>query len=604
MNLLTIENLTKSYTERLIFDNTEFSMSDTDKVGVIGINGTGKSTLLKIIAGLEKPDIGNVTVSNGVKISYLSQTPSFDSKDTVLESVVKHFQGDYGEWEAISAAKTMLNKLGISDFEANVENLSGGQKKRVALARILLQPADLLVLDEPTNHLDSEMATWLEEYLVKFKGSIIMITHDRYFLDAVTERIVELDKGKLYSYDENYSGFLLRKAERESIEQASERKRNSILRVELSWIMRGARARSTKQKARIERYEELKNRAGITTTERVKLESVSSRLGRSTVEIEMLSKAYGDKELFKDFSYIFLKDDRIGIVGENGCGKSTLIKIIMGQIEADAGKINIGKTVKIGYFSQENEDLPLDTKVIDVVKEIAEYLQTPSGSISASMMLERFLFPSYMQYTQVGKLSGGERRRLALLRVLMAAPNILILDEPTNDLDITTLTVLEDYLDSFNGIVAVVSHDRYFLDRVVQRIFAFEEQTIVQYEGGYTDYRKTYDKKKTVLPSSAMTVKQCKNKSDVLNNEKNKRDRIKKLKFTYNEQKEFDTIEEVIKKIEDKLEKLEVEIINQASNYSKLQELMLEKESTELLLEEKMDRWVYLEELSNKINEQ
>jgi len=604
MNLLTIENLTKSYTERLIFDNTEFSMSDTDKVGVIGINGTGKSTLLKIIAGLEKPDSGKVTVSNGIKISYLSQTPDFNSEDTVLESVVKYFQGDYGEWEAISSAKTMLNKLGISNFETCVENLSGGQKKRVALARILLQPADLLVLDEPTNHLDSEMAAWLEEYLVKFKGSIIMITHDRYFLDAVTERIVELDRGKLYSYDENYSGFLLRKAERESIEQANERKRNSVLRVELAWIMRGARARSTKQKARIERYEELKNRTGIVTAESVKLESVSSRLGRSTVEIEMLSKAYGDKQLFRDFSYIFLKDDRIGIVGENGCGKSTLIKIIMGQIGADSGKVNIGQTVKIGYFSQENEDLPLDTKVIDVVKEIAEYLQTPNGSISASMMLERFLFPSHMQYTQVGKLSGGERRRLALLRVLMAAPNILILDEPTNDLDITTLTVLENYLDSFNGIVAVVSHDRYFLDRVVRRIFAFEEKAIVQYEGGYTDYRKTYDEKKSALLNTIDTVKQCKGKSDTINNEKNKRDRTKKLKFTYNEQREFDTIEEVIKKIEDKLEKLEGEIINQASNYSKLQELMLEKESAELLLEEKMDRWVYLEELSNKINEQ
>ncbi len=472
MNLLTIEHLTKSYTERLLFDDTSFSINEGEKIGLIGINGTGKSTLLRIVAGLEVPDQGTVVKGRNLDIRFLSQNPRFHEGDTILESIVRDNEGHEHVWDLESQAKSMLTRLGFSDFDSRVETLSGGQRKRVALVSVLLGTTDLLILDEPTNHLDSSMADWLEDYLRRFKGALLMVTHDRYFLDSVTNRIVELDKGKLYSYQENkvnggggerestlgcYGVYLKLKAERMDMEAATERKRQSIHKVELEWMQRGARARSTKQKAHIQRYEALRDQKGLQTDQNVELDSVASRLGRTTVELNEISKAYGEKVLMKDFNYIFLKNDRIGIIGPNGSGKSTLMKIIAGWLEPDSGTVTIGQTVKMGYFSQESEDMDDSVKVIDYIRNVAEYVMTKDGSISASQMLERFLFPSSVQYTNVGKLSGGEKRRLYLLRILMEAPNVLLLDEPTNDLDIQTLTILEDYLDSFQGIVVTVS---------------------------------------------------------------------------------------------------------------------------------------------------
>ncbi len=490
MNLVTIEHLTKSYTERLIFDDTDFSINEGEKIGLIGINGTGKSTLLKIVAGLEEPDKGTVVRGRNLDMRYLPQNPKFTEGDTIIESILRDNEGHPHIWDMESQAKTMLTKVGIYDFDAKVETLSGGQRKRVALVSTLMADTDLLILDEPTNHLDSDMADWLEDHLKKFRGAILMITHDRYFLDSVANRIVELDKGKFYSYQTNYEGYLEMRAERLDMAQASERKRQSILRVELEWMKRGARARSTKQKAHIQRYEALRDQKGPELDQSMELESISSRLGRTTVELDHLCKAYGDKTLIKDFTYIFLKNDRVGIIGPNGSGKSTLMKMIAGWVQPDSGTIEIGQTVKMGYFSQENEAMDESLKVIDYIKNVAEYVQTKDGSVSASMMLERFLFPSSVQYTTIDRLSGGEKRRLYLLRILMDAPNVLLLDEPTNDLDIRTLTILEDYLDSFQGIVITVSHDRYFLDRIVRRIFAFEGNgKITQYEGGFTDYQ-------------------------------------------------------------------------------------------------------------------
>jgi len=592
MNLLTIEHLTKSYTERLLFNDTDFSMQEGDKIGVIGINGTGKSTLLKIVAGLEEPDQGTVTRGRTLTIRYLSQNPVFEQGQTVLQAVLDNYRGEENLWEVENQAKIMLTKLGITDFADKVSTLSGGQKKRIALAGVLLNKADILLLDEPTNHLDSEMAKWLEDYLKQLKGALLMITHDRYFLDSVANRIVELDQGKLYSYGENYSGYLRRKAEREAIEVASERKRQSLLRVELEWMMRGARARSTKQKARIERFEALKNREASKSEETINMNSVSARLGRSTIELAHLDKSYGNKELIKDFSYIFLKNDRIGIIGKNGCGKSTLMKIIMHLEEPDSGTIEIGQTVKIGYFSQEGEEWGEDKKVIEYIRDTAEYVRTSEGQFSATQMLERFLFPSSMQYSRISKLSGGEKRRLYLLKILMGAPNVLILDEPTNDLDIQTLTVLEDYLDRFSGIVIAVSHDRYFLDRVTRRIFAFEEDgKVVQYEGGYTDYQAAYESRQTTKAEKAVPVRKG----------TDSRVRERKLKFTYQEQKDFDEIEGIIHELEDRLQVLDIQIGKEASNYLKLNELTAKKEEVEKLLEEKIKRWMYLEELAEHI---
>lgn len=597
INLLTIEHLTKSYTERLLFDDTAFSIADGEKIGLIGVNGTGKSTLLKIAAGLEEPDEGTVVRGRNLDIRYLPQNPVFETGRTVLESVVAANEGHTHVWDLESQAKTILNKLGLTEHEALIETLSGGQRKRAALAGVLLSTADLLILDEPTNHLDSGMADWLEEYLKNFKGALLMITHDRYFLDSVTNRIVELDQGKLYSYQANYEGFLELKAERMSMEQASERKRQSILRVELEWMKRGARARSTKQKGRIQRFEELSARSGVQEESSVEMSSVSSRLGRTTVEVSHLAKAYGDKVLMRDFSYIFLKEDRIGIIGPNGCGKSTLMKMIAGWIEPDAGEIEIGQTVKMGYFSQENEAMDDSLRVIDYIKNVAEYVKTRDGMVTASQMLERFLFPSHMHYTVIGKLSGGEKRRLYLLRILMGAPNVLLLDEPTNDLDIRTLMILEDYLDQFQGIVITVSHDRYFLDRVVRRIFAFEgDGAVVQYEGGYTDYQAARELKEERAEGEAGSAKNSRKSW------KEGQPKEKKLKFSYKEQKDWETIEDDIAVLEEAVAVLDAEIEKAASDYGTLAGLMEEKGQKEKQLEEKMERWMYLNELAEQID--
>lgn len=607
MNLVTAEHLTKSYTERLLFDDTDFSINEGEKVGLIGINGTGKSTLLKIVAGLEEPDSGRVVRGRNLEIRYLPQNPVFDDGDTVLQCVLKDNEGHEHVWDLESQAKAMLNRLGITDHGAKVETLSGGQKKRVALASVLLSTAGLLILDEPTNHLDSEMADWLEDYLRKFKGALLMITHDRYFLDSVTNRIVELDNGKLYSYQANYEGFLKLKAERMDMERATERKRQSILRVELAWMQRGARARSTKQKGRIMRYEELKDRKGPAEEESVEMESVSSRLGRTTVELSDICKAYGDKVLIRDYTYFFLKNDRIGYIGPNGSGKSTLMKIIAGWIKPDSGTVEIGQTVKLGYFSQENEDMDTSLKVIDYIRNVAEYVKTKDGSISASQMLERFLFPPSMQYTVIEKLSGGERRRLYLLKILMSAPNVLILDEPTNDLDIKTLMILEDYLDSFQGIVITVSHDRYFLDRVVRRIFAFEGNgTLRQYEGGFTDYQAAKAEREAALLEAGAAAGQAGQPAEKLRDEKKRTEkpREKKLKFSYMEQKEWDTIEDDIAALEEKISGLEAQMEAAATDYGKLRGLTEEKDEAEARLEEKMERWMYLNELAEKIASQ
>lgn len=614
MNILSLENITHSYTERKLFDKASFYLHEGEKVGIIGINGTGKSTLLKIMAGLEIPDEGQVIKAANMMIHYLPQNPIFNEEDTVLESVQNMIHHHANEDELVKA-KAMMTRLGITDFEQKTSELSGGQRKRLALVSVLITPCDILILDEPTNHLDSEMAEWLENQLRGFRGALVMVTHDRYFLDSVTNRIIELDKGKIYSYNEKYSGFLERKAEREASAKASERKRQSILRKEIEWMQRGARARSTKQKAHIQRYENLKNQKGIVQDEKIELSSIKSRMGKTTIELENISKAYDCKVLINDFSYNFLKGDRVGFVGKNGCGKTTLMKIIDGRIEPDSGSVNIGQTIKIGYYTQEIENnkeagiayMNPDDRVIDYIKNTAEFVRTEEGLVSASVMLERFLFEPSQQYSKIEKLSGGEKRRLNLLRVLMEAPNVLILDEPTNDLDIETMTILEDYLDSFDGIVITVSHDRYFLDRVVRRIFSFEKNGVIdQYEGGYTDYinRK---KEKGLLEENALlkTKSSSAGKSDSDKTEKEEyKIRNKKLKFSYNEKREYETIEDDIAKLEEKIEKLDGEMVKNATNSVKLRELMESKEETETLLMEKMDRWEYLEDLAKKIEEQ
>ena len=612
MNLVTIEHLTKSYTERLIFDDTDFSINEGEKIGLIGINGTGKSTLLKIVAGLEEPDKGTVVRGRNLDMRYLPQNPKFTEGDTIIESILRDNEGHPHIWDMESQAKTMLTKVGIYDFDAKVETLSGGQRKRVALVSTLMADTDLLILDEPTNHLDSDMADWLEDHLKKFRGAILMITHDRYFLDSVANRIVELDKGKFYSYQTNYEGYLEMRAERLDMAQASERKRQSILRVELEWMKRGARARSTKQKAHIQRYEALRDQKGPELDQSMELESISSRLGRTTVELDHLCKAYGDKTLIKDFTYIFLKNDRVGIIGPNGSGKSTLMKMIAGWVQPDSGTIEIGQTVKMGYFSQENEAMDESLKVIDYIKNVAEYVQTKDGSVSASMMLERFLFPSSVQYTTIDRLSGGEKRRLYLLRILMDAPNVLLLDEPTNDLDIRTLTILEDYLDSFQGIVITVSHDRYFLDRIVRRIFAFEGNgRITQYEGGFTDYQAAVLRKEVEAEAlAAGNAAKAGAKGEKNEEEESKSSKKtwnggpKKLRFTYQEQKDWDVIESQIEKLEEEIADLDIQMEKAASDFVKLKELMDRKAQAESELDAKMERWMYLNDLAEKIEKQ
>lgn len=597
MNVITAEHITKNYTGRLLFDDITFGFDDTDKVGIIGINGTGKSTLLNIIAGREEPDDGKIIKGNNIKIAFLEQNPILDEKLSILENVI----GDEKEkWDMEGSAKSILNKLGFTDYGKSAANLSGGEKKRVALVRTILHPADVLILDEPTNHLDAQMAAWLENFLKNYRGTVIMVTHDRYFLDKVTNKIYEIDKGKIYSYETNYSGFLELKAQREEMEIATERKNKSLYRMELEWMMRGARARSTKQKAHIQRFENLRDRQKPVEEESMELSSVSSRLGKKTIEIENVSKSFGDRKLFGNFSYIFLRNDRIGIVGSNGCGKSTLLKIIMDEIKPDTGHIEIGTTVKIGYFSQMNEYLDESQRVIDYVKETAEYIMTTQGRISASAMCEKFLFDSQMQYSLIGKLSGGEKRRLYLLHVLMEQPNVLILDEPTNDLDIKTMTILEDYLKTFDGIVITVSHDRFFLDKIVNRIFSFENGDIVQYEGGYSDFISVYNEKhkNDDVKGSISSYEKVKKENQVQWKKENK-----KVKFSYNEQREFNTIDDDIEKIENDISNVDKQILENATNSVKLGELMIKKEELENLLEEKMQRWIYLNELAQQIEE-
>ena len=615
MNLLTAEQLTKAYGERKIFDEADFSIQEGEKIGIIGVNGTGKSTLLKILAGQEECDDGQITMGNNLKIAYLPQTPVFEQGDTVLEAALKGNVSASADdrWTREAEARAMLNELDLTDFDQPVEQLSGGQRKRAALVRVLMSEGDILILDEPTNHLDHEMSQWLENYLLKFRGAIVLVTHDRYFLDRVVTRIVEIDHGKFYSYPGSYSWFVELKAERQNMEIATERKRQSILRTELQWLMRGARARSTKQKAHIQRIEQMQEiQAPDVAEQKVEMSSVASRLGRKTIEAEHISKSYDGKVLFDDFSYIFLKGDRIGIVGRNGCGKSTLLKVLTGNLPPDSGSVDFGSTVKIAYFSQENEALDERLKAIEYVREGAEYIRTKDGVITASAMLERFLFDGEKQWTQISRLSGGEKRRLYLLRLLMEAPNVLILDEPTNDLDIRTLTVLEDYLDEFEGIVITVSHDRYFLDRVVRRIFAFEGGGQVrQYEGGYSDYdavrtregRNPEDSDSVDGKNSRTGAVDGIDQAETGNSEaaSKRPPREKKLKLSYKEEREAAVIDDEIAALEEKIQDLEAQIASNASNFVKLNELMAQKAQAEEALEQKMDRWVYLNDLMEQI---
>ncbi len=634
MEILTVENLSKNFGEKVLFDDISFGISSGDKIGVIGVNGTGKSTLLKIIAGVDEPDKGQVVTMNGIKIGYLPQVPVFEENETVINQIfktnnpvmqlIKEYEdclsllsGNKDDvklnekiselskeidkvdgWSLQSEAKTILTKLGISDFHKPIGVLSGGQRKRVAIAGALISKVDLLILDEPTNHIDNETVDWLEKYFKKCTKALIMVTHDRYFLDRVVNKTIELDKGKLYTYYGNYSEFLNLKAEREAMEISSEKKRQNFLRNELEWVRRGALARSTKQKARLERFEQISNMSGPKTQSNVEFNGVSTRLGRKTIIVDNISKVFDGVTYIKDFSYIVNRNDRVGIIGGNGKGKSTLLKIMTGQILPDSGSVEIGETVKLGIFAQENDDMNPEQRVIDYIKDVAEYIETADGKLSASVMLEKFLFDSEMQWSYISKLSGGEKRRLYLLKVLMQAPNILFLDEPTNDLDIQTLSILEEYLDTFNGAVVVVSHDRYFLDKCVDRIFAFEDfGHIKQYEGGYTDYYEKKNGNDFIEFSSDSSSKSEKSKKK----EWDKGERT--LKMTYKEQREFETINDVIEKLENRLDEISKEIGKSESNYVKLQELTDEQQKVESELENAMDRWVYLNELNEKINE-
>lgn len=591
MSILNIEHISKSFGEKIIFQDASFGMEETDKVGIIGKNGTGKSTLLKIVAGVEEAEEGQVIMQNGLRIAYLSQNPEFPEGATIQSYALS----DHGEenWKV----ESNLTKLGITEYQVPMDQLSGGQRRKVALAKVLAADFDLLLLDEPTNHLDEGMILWLEEYLKHYKGAVLMVTHDRYFLDKVSNRILEISYGDFYTYEANYSKFLELKTEREEMLLATERKRQSILRMELEWAKRGCRARSTKQRARLERLEALKAGRAPVFEQNIEMDSIETRMGKKTIEFHHISKSYGTSVLIRDFDYIVLRNQRLGLVGPNGCGKSTLLKMIMGQVLPDEGSIEIGDTIKIGYLAQEEPDMDTDQRVIDYIKDIGEYVQTREGKITASQMLERFLFTPDMQYTPVSKLSGGEKRRLYLLSVLIGGVNVLILDEPSNNMDIPTLAVLEDYLNSFVGIVITVSHDRYFLDNVVDRIFEFDGQGhLQQYEGGYTDYRQAKEKRNQSVENIETEKKES--------GRDWKQNQQKKLKFTFKEQKEFEIIDDEIACIEERLEKIDEEMVANATNSFKLTELTKEKEEKEQLLEEKMDRWVYLNDLAERIEEQ
>ena len=632
MMILSIEGLAKSYGERVLFADVSFGVEAGDKIGVIGVNGTGKSTFLKVIAGVEPPDSGKLVWMSGAQVEYLPQNPDFEPTATVLEQVFKGHSPvmrvirDYEEavaaaekapddetlqkriirlgqemdannaWQLESEAKSVLTRLGITDFSARVGDLSGGQRKRIALASALINPADLLILDEPTNHIDNDTVAWLEEYLASYRGALLMITHDRYFLDRVSNRTIELDKGRLFAYTGNYSDFLTSKAEREEREASSEQKRQSLLRKELAWIKRGAQARSTKQKARIERFEQLRDQESVMPDEKLTIETGSTRLGRTVIELNEVGQSFEGRTLFEHFSYTLLRNDRAGVIGPNGSGKSTLLNLIAGRLLPDQGSILIGQTVKIGYFSQESVEMDDAMRVIEYVQEEAYHVATASGeTISASQMLERFLFPSHLQWTPIGKLSGVEKRRLQLLRILMSAPNVLLLDEPTNDLDIQTLAVLEDYLDSFPGALVVVSHDRYFLDRTVDKVFAFENGMIRQYPGGYSDYDERRRQE---------TDERDKNEKREAPRKSPEREKsAKPLKFTFAEQKEYAEIDAVIAGVEAELRSVGKAINTAGSDYSRLQELTTAQTELEAKLEHLMDRWTYLNELAEKIEQ-
>lgn len=631
MNLITLENITKSYSEKVLVNNISLGINDGEKIGLIGVNGTGKSTLLKIISGAEEPDSGTVTKPNKVRIEYLPQNPYYDENATVLEQVFKgtsnemkllrdyqsildslseNFNEDLNNdliklqekidalnlWDLESEAKSVLTKLGIVNFNQKIAELSGGQRKRISLASALITPCELLILDEPTNHLDNDTIDWLEEYLNNKNLSLLMITHDRYFLDRVTNRIVELDKGRLFSYDGNYSAFLEKKMERLSLESSMEQKRQSLIRTELAWVRRGARARTTKQKARLQRFDDLVNTEVLSNNENLEITTASSRLGKKIIEIHNISKSFGEKKLITDLEYAIARTDRIGIIGKNGIGKSTLINILNGKLNPDSGHIEIGETVKIGCFSQDDAHMNLEMRAIDYVKEVSDYIETSDGQkITASQLCERFLFDGTMQYTLIKKLSGGERRRLHLLRTLMSAPNVLLLDEPTNDLDIETLNRLEDYLDEFPGVVICVSHDRYFLDRICNKIFAYSGNGEIDiFTGNYSDYLIF----KESQPDEIEIVEE-KPKNEV---KKEKPKNNKKLKFTFNEQREFDTIDDDISSLENKIQSIDDNLDKYSTDFTKLQEMLDEKSNLEKELEFKYERWEYLNNLAEEID--
>ena len=593
MNIVTLEHIGKTLGNTLLLQDVTLGMEDHDRIGVIGINGTGKSTILSIVSGQMEPDEGQVVRRGGLRISVLDQNPVFDPDRTVLENIAEAIRQDEDYWNVEGEARAMLLRLGIDDPGMPWRQLSGGQKKRAALTAALLTPSDLLILDEPTNHLDHDMIEWLQERLENYRGAILMVTHDRYFLDEVTRTIWEIDKTRLYSYDGNYEKYLETKQERMNFALAAERKMAALYKQDLAWMMRGARARSTKQKAHIQRFEQLRDRDRIVEERNVTIASLPSRMGNKTIEINALAKSYESKVLFRDFTYTFLKNDRIGIIGPNGCGKSTLLKVILGRETPDEGSVAIGETIRIGYFGQENEELKEELRVIDYIQEGAEYIRTSDGVFSASVMCERFLFDAAKQYAPISRLSGGEKRRLYLLRILMEAPNVLILDEPTNDLDIQTLQILEDYLDHFAGIVITVSHDRYFLDRVVNRIFSFEPGgSIVQSEGGYEEYRerKTEEAQKENTPAGSNgTVKEGTGKKPGTPRQK------KRLSFL--EQKEYDSLEAEIDALTEKSEMLENRILEAAADYLKLEELTKEKTAVDQELDAKIERFLYLQEL-------
>nr|WP_298476767.1 ABC-F family ATP-binding cassette domain-containing protein [uncultured Oribacterium sp.] len=601
-SILNVENASKSFQNKRLFHKANFFMQEGEKVALIGKNGGGKSTLLRIIAGKEELDEGTVVKKRGLKLAYLPQETRFSEEEELLPALCKSFTEEIPETEKEAMGKRILQELGFSDFTISCAKLSGGQKKQLALLSVLSVAPDLLLLDEPTNHIDEEVSEWLEERLKRFKGSILLVTHDRYFLDGICSRIVELDREQFISYDCKYDAYLEEKAERLSGELAKERARQNLLRKELAWVRRGAKARSTKQKARLDRYEKLSSMHGPTEEEELQLSSVFTRLGKSTILIEDLGKSYGDKLLFSHFDYHFLRNDRIGIVGKNGVGKSTLMKTIFGEIPPDTGRVECGQTVRIAYFRQENEELNEKERVIDSIRDIADYLPTTDGLISASQMAERFLFTPEMQFAPIEKLSGGEKRRLYLLRILMSAPNVLFLDEPTNDLDISSLMVLEDFLDHFAGIVLTISHDRYFLDRTVNRLFVFEgDGHIRRFEGGYTDYQVQLlrESKEQEVESVKSGEKERKENSAPSSEKSWKKERA--LKMSYQEKKDYETIEEEISRLEEKVQELDRESAENARDFLRLQEIQKEKEETEKTLTEKWERWEYLSALQEKI---